>query len=76
MAYFDVVMKEWHLNKKLNGALLWKLKMMLCTYIVCHKHVKVGQMVRNKLSFKIRLNFIQFWGKTKSYKHSPLFLII
>jgi len=41
-----------------------------CSYIVCHKPIKFGHLVGNKLYCTIILTFIPIEGKSKSYKHS------
>jgi len=41
-----------------------------CSYIVCHKPIKCGHLVGNKLYFTKVLTFIPIDGKSKSYRHS------
>ena len=41
-----------------------------CSYIVCHKPIKFGHLVGNKLYFTLIMTFIPIEGKSKSYKHS------
>jgi len=41
-----------------------------CSYSVCHKSIKFGHLVGNKLYFTIVMTFIPIEGKSKSYKHS------
>jgi len=45
----------------------WKWR---CSYIICHKPIKFGHFVGNKLYFTIILTFIPNEDKSKSYKHS------
>ena len=65
-------MKKCHLYKILNGVVVryygnWKW---CCFYIVCHKPIKFGHLVGNKLCFTIIMTFIPIEGKSNSYKHS------
>jgi len=45
----------------------WKWR---CSCIVCHKPIKFGHEIGNKLYLTIILTFIPNEGKSKSYKHS------
>jgi len=40
-----------------------------CSYTVCHKPIKFGYLVGNKLYLTIIMTFIPIEGKSKSYKH-------